>query len=464
MEMGVLEKERGKMVNVHCGKGKMKDFARWHLVTDTSLVGLTEGEIGAVLRSGDGDRGTNDDKEDATDIDPKDWDSTPVELVTRVFTLSSPSDDDGGETEAAFAEINDMLTCLNPITNTSSSYPSIPSSTSSSSPHHHPDQPQPSPLLHHTLTNPHCGLHIHIGTPLPSGFPLPLLQHLAYILTIYEPVLSSLHPPWRRPGHEAAEIDLRSNREVFLEEPVFDDEGWELEDEHAIIWEDINERDLRSMEVWERERWQRVEVDARERERDTRAERDRDSGYGGSDEGCYCEEEKEVKIAPSCSEERNDKQDGAEPQSPTSDPSSSDDLLFELRIRHTARTKIFHPSTTISTLVSLLSGIAKGKHVNWLNLTHPPDGSQGPRTIEFRQHEGCLDAGEARFWVEFCAGLVRWAGRMAELYTERERERGEEEEEWFDRVYGGGVLGVEELVEGMGLDGEGREKIGRAHV
>ncbi|KAL9003668.1 MAG: hypothetical protein Q9188_003467, partial [Gyalolechia gomerana] len=201
VEKMILEKRMGKESNVavHDGRGKMKNFENWHLVTDTSLVGATPEELSSLLAattittttpSNDTDTHTH------IDIDIEEWDSSPVELVSRVLPL------DYYNAEASFHEINTMLTHLLGSNDT----------------------------LHRAFTDQHCGLHIHIG--IPTGFSLPLLQHLAYILTIYEPALSSLHPAWRRPGHKGAEVDLRGNREAFYEEPDFsavDWESWDLE-------------------------------------------------------------------------------------------------------------------------------------------------------------------------------------------------------------------------------------------
>ena len=60
-------------------------------------------------------------------------------------------------------------------------------------------------------TNESCGLHIHIGVDLaqsPEGLvslPLDVVQHLAYILVQFEPIISSLFPVQRR-GHRGSSI------------------------------------------------------------------------------------------------------------------------------------------------------------------------------------------------------------------------------------------------------------------
>ena len=38
---------------------------------------------------------------------------------------------------------------------------------------------------------------------------------------------------------------------------------------------------------------------------------------------------------------------------------------------------------------------------------------EGARTVEFRQHEGCLDGEGVKWWVLFLVGLVGLAARLA---------------------------------------------------
>ncbi|KAI4242516.1 MAG: hypothetical protein LQ352_007217, partial [Teloschistes flavicans] len=142
MEAKIL-REKGLDVTVHKGKGKIADFDRWHLTTDTSLVSALPEELAAVIGVEKAACG--------------EWDSGPVELVSRVLPVDNP---------ASYAEI---------------------------------EQPT---------------------------FSLPLLQHLAYITVIYEPVLSSLHPKHRRPGHPDTGMDLGSCRSAFYEEPDFSNIDW----------------------------------------------------------------------------------------------------------------------------------------------------------------------------------------------------------------------------------------------
>ncbi|KAA6409907.1 MAG: hypothetical protein FRX48_06520 [Lasallia pustulata] len=109
------------------------------------------------------------------------WDSHGIELVSPVF----------GFTPTVFDELSDLLTRLK--------------GTDADD--------------HGALITDNCGLHIHVGLPPTPGtsnfqnprFDLPTLQHLAYLLVMYEPHISTLHPPSRRAGSPASTIDLQTN-------------------------------------------------------------------------------------------------------------------------------------------------------------------------------------------------------------------------------------------------------------
>ncbi|KAI4236862.1 MAG: hypothetical protein L6R40_006052 [Gallowayella cf. fulva] len=195
-----IEKEiftsRGKETVVHDGRGKMHEFGKWYLTTDTSLVGATPKELALII----GEK----------TVGSREWDSGPVELVSRVLDI----DDD-----SSYQEIWEMLEILKAGDGAERGY--------------------------RTFADQWCGLHVHIGLPpgpAPSTtrmdnkddtsdtLPLLLLQHLAYITTIYEPALSLLHPPKRRPGHPNARTDLLTNRE-----------GFEERDYSTIDWDSVSD-------------------------------------------------------------------------------------------------------------------------------------------------------------------------------------------------------------------------------
>ncbi|KAL9581640.1 MAG: hypothetical protein Q9203_005815, partial [Teloschistes exilis] len=176
MEAKIL-REKGLDVIVHDCEGSIADHDSWHLTTDTSLVSATPEELAGVIGVRKAESG--------------EWDSGPVELVSRVLPIDDPS---------SYEEIGTFFAALNPA--------------------HYP--PHKRLFQAFGSENKWCGLHVHIGLPpsSPSSssdqqqqqqkktFPLTLLQHLAYITIIYEPILSSLHPQRRRPGDRDTDMDL----------------------------------------------------------------------------------------------------------------------------------------------------------------------------------------------------------------------------------------------------------------
>lgn len=177
------------------------DYRYWHLTHDNSLIGMSKRELASHSQSLGGM---------LDDID--NWDSHGIELVTRVlpFTLSS------------FAEISAHLSALCGTTSTQ----------------------------HAAFATECCGLHVHVGLPTPAdheegtpmpSFELPTLQHLAYILAVYEVSIRAFFPRSRYESRIAKYVDLRSNLEAFLEEdeeiPLsdfdFDAEGFDPDAEEV---------------------------------------------------------------------------------------------------------------------------------------------------------------------------------------------------------------------------------------
>jgi hypothetical protein len=60
-----------------------------------------------------------------------------------------------------------------------------------------------------------CGLHVHVQAPQE----LKVLKELALILIVYEHEISRLHPPCRRPNHEAVRGTAESNRMGIMGHP-----------------------------------------------------------------------------------------------------------------------------------------------------------------------------------------------------------------------------------------------------
>lgn len=154
--------------------GKRVDFSRWYISDDPSLLGVDKPTIIANF----GNR--------VIDVDK--WDSHGVELVSRPLPATSES----------FEEIQQHL---EPLSGTASS-------------------------RHGAMITSHCALHVHVGFPDPApgkhrtDFGLPMLQHLGYLLVMYEGQISRMHPPSRRAGSEAAMKDCITNLDEFAEASI----------------------------------------------------------------------------------------------------------------------------------------------------------------------------------------------------------------------------------------------------
>ncbi|KAL2037146.1 hypothetical protein N7G274_010142 [Stereocaulon virgatum] len=164
---------------------KFTDFEKWHITQDRTLVGVSKADL---AKQSDLANRT------ITTEELENWDTHGIELVSRVLPY----------TPSSFDEITTHLSLLR--------------GTSDSK--------------HLAFPTTHCGFHVHIGLPppvdlepgtAPPTFTLPTLQHLAYLLVIYEKAISKLHPEHRREGSTAALVDLQTNLDSFIEEPSYDD-------------------------------------------------------------------------------------------------------------------------------------------------------------------------------------------------------------------------------------------------
>lgn len=304
--------------------GKRVEFSRWYISDDSSLLGVDKQTLIENL----GCR--------VTDVD--NWDSHGVELVSRPLPATSTS----------FEEIQQYL---EPLRGTAFS-------------------------RHGSMVTPHCALHVHVGFADPSPgqarttFSLPTLQHLAYILVMYEAQISRMHPPSRRAGSDAAMKDCVTNLDVFDEASL------------NAVYQAF----------------------------------DRDS-----------------------TEANGELKEGNELEAPFETP-----LSYDL-----SRRLIFTSDMTTAKLVKLMCGTLKDHIVNFTYLLRP---AQAARTLEFRQHEGTLDAEAIRWWVNFVLGLVKLADQMAHKYGANEDYAGE----GYLRAENGGEARLEELWEFMGFDQEGQ--------
>ena len=169
---------------------KFDNFNSWHITHERSLVGITKPTLAHQFATSGRSIPT---------AELENWDTHGIELVSRVLPFHPSS----------FSEINTHLQSLTGTEETN----------------------------HMAFTTEHCGLHVHIGLPTPPDqdpetppptFSLATLQHLAYLLVIYEKAISTLHPPHRREGSPASLIDLQTNLDNFIEEPTYDfSSDWE---------------------------------------------------------------------------------------------------------------------------------------------------------------------------------------------------------------------------------------------
>ncbi|KAJ9669276.1 hypothetical protein H2201_000628 [Coniosporium apollinis] len=152
-------------MRVHCTADytKQADYSAWSISNDSSLNGLTK----QALMEAFNDR-------IPTLEAANDWDSSGVELISPPYA------------DIAHAR-DEISTILSSLRGTSSSDYGATVSTI-------------------------CGMHVHIGLPNNEPFTITTLQHLAYLLVVYEEEISQLHEPQR---HQAAE-EIITNRENFL--------------------------------------------------------------------------------------------------------------------------------------------------------------------------------------------------------------------------------------------------------
>ena len=319
-------------VHVHDSfKRKPTDFGKWQLVNDVSLLGLPRDDLAAAL----------EDKEEAGFVSVKahQWDSHGIELVSRVLLFA----------EDSFKEIEDYLDVLK--------------------------GKRAKRSRHRAFVSELCGLHVHIGhsTYLEqgeqrTGFPLSTLQHLAYILVIYEGAISTLFPHSRRGETGISSMDIKSNLDNFYKEPTTD--------------------------------------------------------------------------APEPTFEQLQSPDYKVPPMEDSPP-------FCFR---EARSRIFAEEQSYESLAKLMCPESVGRNaiVNFMYTARGP--GEGAQTVEFRQHEGCLDASAIKWWVKFCAELVLFAERMAWRHGSFPEYDGE----GYKWVRWSEDIGIEDLMAEMDFEEKGK--------
>jgi hypothetical protein len=157
--------ECGKRMLLHnpANHSKPDEYKSWILTSDHSLVGLANHEKTPAFPR----------KIPSSEVD--NWDTYGIELVSPPYLSTN--------LRTAQEDISSLFSAIH-----------SPSSS--------------------ITTNQTCGLHVHIGTPNGEALPLKVLQHLSFLLVIYEHEIARLHPGHRRQRPD----EIESNRLNFFAE------------------------------------------------------------------------------------------------------------------------------------------------------------------------------------------------------------------------------------------------------
>ncbi len=307
-------------------QGSITEFSTWQVSDNPSLFGADKNTIKSKV----GERF----------IDEISWDTHGIVLISPRTLAPNMT---------GFYEIADYLSEL---------VPSAPSSR------------------HSAFTTQGCGLHVHVGHPIPDDgppqtFTLPTLQHLTYIMVIYELEIGRMHTTHRR-----------ANRTMGV----------------------ISESRREEMAVHER---QQLTLRAQ-----NRASRLMTCGMPGAPESAHqmYEEQRNViafnqEMQASFREQQMLARGLINRSFRCESRAVSDDTISYAETRK----QIFALDMTV---VKLNQYLARDTIVNFNSLT--AEAVAGiPHTIEFRQREGTLDMEAIKWWVLFVVGLVQLAHRMA---------------------------------------------------
>lgn len=238
--------------------------------------------------------------------------------------------------------------------------------------------------------NSSTGMHVHVGNG-DAGFDLPTLKLLIVALLVWEPMIGTLHPLWRRgwgivgsPGTSAnagysgagARFCMPLRNAIHFERPQSTSRFW------------------RQVPDW----WY-----------------DKDPGIS-TNSHYWNMRDPIAKRLPSCV--------NGHPEIPAWAHAA------HMRCEYTERLPKYNYSCILNMLRELQSvdtidelhksltdrafgdDIGKYTAYNLFNLTSDAIGdvnSGGKRTIEFRQHAGCLDPSRAHMWMRFCTAVTAWA-------------------------------------------------------
>ena len=98
---------------------------------------------------------------------------------------------------------------------------------------------------------------------------------------------------------------------------------------------------------------------------------------------------------------------------PASPSDSNDKPVCPTIPFHAIRAKIFAKDMTVEKLAELMCPASRTHVINYRNVLR----TEGPRTIEFRQHEGTTDPEAVKWWVTFVVGLVRLAESRGRIWN-----------------------------------------------
>ncbi|TKA53133.1 hypothetical protein B0A49_11664 [Cryomyces minteri] len=300
-------------IHVHAENEKQTSYQTWSISVDGTLNGLTKADLVAAFPDRIPDLAA-----------AADFDSYGIELITHPYSCATAARDD-------------IAAVISSLRGSSISNFGV-------------------------TTNLNCGAHVHVGLPDGGGIPLSVVQHLAYLVVVYEDEISALHAPSRRLNIDHGE--LSTNREAFFAECPEPVEKWFLDPLTGVST--LKKMEPTYLPLAQIRRMLFDDVDK--------------TGAGDSGKG-------------------------------------------------------------LRKLCAYMGH--KGHLVNFSYLTRTADA--GPRTLEFRQHAGTLEADDVYHWVLFCTGLVRLAYRYAETGTDSAVES------WDD------TIDIELLWSEMGLPEASRE-------
>ena len=355
-------------------------YKKWLITTDGSIdlslpPELVKEKLGKKLKG----RGCKEGAADAIDVEVGGWDTHGIELVSP--PLPAP-DIFSSITAIQHSGMEDIKRYLDVLV--------------SVAPEGH--------LEHTAFTSHSCGLHVHIGLPNSQAIPLPVLQQLAYLVLKYEDILNSLHHHSRTPfpGTQASAF-ASSNRTSFLSSTHAADcnrRGAEFDLEKArrrIFAEGMTVEKL----VWMMGAGDPL---------------DEEGNVIGADATASCSSERTAEPS------QWDCSSWEKPKTPA--------VLQEVREWQTCE-----EGTTEQAAEPSLRRFSDPYMDGWFNPEEQrfPDGNkykltrwnllarhpcQGPRTIEFRQAAGSVDAEEIAETVRFYVALLRCAERAANANSE----------------------------------------------